>query len=92
MDVQRGAIVRSQAGHDKGKYFVVLDTADDFLLLVDGKTRKLEDPKRKRRKHVASAGIWTHPVTGRIQQGEPVLDSEIRKALAAFREKFSKEV
>lgn len=46
-------------------------------------------PKKKRRKHVVSAGVWTHPVAGRLQDGEPVLDSDIRRALAAFRNRFS---
>ena len=61
---------------------------------MDGKRRKLETPKKKRRKHVASAGVWTHPVTGRLKEGAPVLDSEIRAALAEARNKLneSKEV
>ena len=53
------------------------------------KCRKLVTPKKKRRKHVVSAGVWTHPVAGRLQDGEPVLDSDIRRALAAFRNRFS---
>ena len=80
-----GDVVRSAAGHDRGELFLVLREEGDFLWLVDGKGRKLETPKKKRRKHVVSAGVWTHPVTGRLREGGPVLDSEIRRALAAFR-------
>ena len=80
MTFLRGDVVRSVAGHDRG---------DLFLWLVDGKCRKLETPKKKRRTHVVSAGVWTHPVAGRLQDGEPVLDSDIRRALAAFRNRFS---
>ena len=80
-----GDVVRSAAGHDRGELFLVLREEGDFLWLVDGKGRKLETPKKKRRKHVVSAGVWTHPVTGRLKEGEAVLDSEIRRALAAFR-------
>ena len=67
----------------------MLRVEGDFVWLADGKRRKLETPKKKRRKHVVSAGVWTHPVAGRLQDGEPVLDSEIRRALAAFRNRFS---
>ena len=88
-DVLRGDVVRSTAGHDKDGLFLVLQAEGDFLWLVDGKRRKLETPKKKRRKHVVSAGVWTHPVAGRLQNGEPVLDSDIRRALAAFRNRFS---
>lgn len=87
MTFRQGDVVRSAAGHDRGELFLVLRAEGDFVWLADGKRRKLEAPKKKRRKHVVSAGVWTHPVAGRLQDGGPVLDSEIRKALAAFRNK-----
>ena len=89
MTFLRGDVVRSTAGHDKDGLFLVLQAEGDFLWLVDGKRRKLETPKKKRRKHVVSAGVWPPPVAGRLQNGEPVLDSDIRRALAAFRNRFS---
>ena len=88
MTFSTGDVVRSAAGHDRGELFLVLREEGDFLWLVDGKGRKLETPKKKRRKHVVSAGVWTHPVTGRLREGGPVLDSEIRRALAAFRNRL----
>ena len=94
MIVHPGDAVRATAGHDREDLFLVLREEGDFLWLVDGKRRKLETPKKKRRKHVASAGVWTHPVAVRVQDGAPVLDSEIRAALAEARNKLneSKEV
>ncbi len=89
MTLHPGAVVRSAAGHDKGDLLLVLREEGDFVWLVDGKRRRIETPKKKRRRHVVSAGVWTHPVAGRIQKGEPVLDNEIRKALAVFRSRFS---
>lgn len=89
MTFRQGDVVRSAAGHDKGLLFLVVKEEGDFLWLADGKSRKLEAPKKKRRKHVVSAGFWTHPVAGRVKDGEPVLDSEIRRALAAFLNRFS---
>lgn len=89
MDLHRGEIVCSLAGHEQGQFFYVVQTEGDFLYLVNGKHRTVKAPKRKRRKHVVSAGLWTHPVTSRLQDGVPVLDSEIRRALAVFRDKFS---
>lgn len=84
-----GDVVRSAAGHDRGDLFLVCRAEGDFLWLADGKRRKIETPKKKRRKHVVSAGVWTHPVIGRMKDGEPVLDSEVRGALAALRNRFS---
>ena len=89
MKMQPGEIVRPLKGHDAGLLHYVVRVEGDFLYLVNGKQRTVESPKKKRARHVSSAGLWTHPVTARIQQGAPVLDSEIRRALAAFRDKFS---
>lgn len=87
MTFRQGDVVRSAAGHDRDQLFLVCREEGDFLWLADGKNRRIETPKKKRRKHVVSAGFWTHPVAGRMKDGEPVLDSEIRRALAAFRKK-----
>ena len=52
MDIARSNIVKSIAGRDAGSLFFVLATEGDFLLLADGRRRRVENPKRKRRKHV----------------------------------------
>lgn len=49
----QGQIVRSIAGHDKHRYYVVVESQLEEVLLVDGKQRKLESPKRKNIKHLA---------------------------------------
>ena len=69
MTLTRGNVVRSVAGHDKGDLFLILREEGDFVWLADGKRRKFETPKKKRRKHVVSAGVWTHPVIGRLTDG-----------------------
>ena len=76
-----GDVVRSAAGHDRGDLFLVCRAEGDFLWLADG--------KKKRRKHVVSTGVWTHPAIDCLRNGEPVLDSEIRRALAALQNRFS---
>ena len=91
MDVKRGDVVRSLAGHDKGALFCVVDTDGGFLLLADGKERKLNTPKRKRVKHAQRAGQSDHPVFLRLRTGEPVGDSEVRRALAAFRDERNQQ-
>ncbi|MCC8074545.1 MAG: KOW domain-containing RNA-binding protein [Clostridiales bacterium] len=79
-------IVLSLAGHDEGKLFVAVGSDGDYLLLADGKGRKLDAPKRKKRKHLRGVGTSAHPAIQRLQRGEPVTDKQIRCALAAFRE------
>lgn len=51
-----GSVVRSTAGRDQGRELVVLEMQGEYLLLADGKVRKLACPKRKKRKHLADTG------------------------------------
>ena len=84
MDIAKSNIVRSVAGRDTGSLFFVLATEGDFLLLADGKQRRLENPKRKRRKHVALVGESHSLVAEKIRSSEKITNSELRKALAAY--------
>jgi len=84
MDIARADIVKSTAGRDKGKFFFVLEVEGDFLLLADGKLRKLESPKRKKRRHAAFAARFRCRTADKIRSGEKVTNSELRRTLAQF--------
>ena len=84
MDIARSNIVKSIAGRDAGSLFFVLATEGDFLLLADGKRRRVETPKRKRRKHVALVGESHSLVAEKIRSSEKITNSELRKAIAAL--------
>ena len=83
MDIARSNIVKSIAGRDAGSLFFVLATEGDFLLLADGRRRRVESPKRKRRKHVELVQEGGGPAANKIRSSEKITNSELRKALAA---------
>lgn len=80
-----GELVRALAGHDRGELFCVVGEEGDFLLLADGRRRRLCAPKRKKRRHTRTEGPFDHPTLQKLSRHEPVTDNEIRRALAAFR-------
>ena len=86
MDIALSDIVVSLAGRDKGKLFLVAGTEKDFLLIADGKGRKLEKPKRKKRKHLRLMSKSDSPAAEKIRNGGKVINSEIRRALAEYSE------
>ena len=49
VDIPIGSVVLANAGRDKGRYFVAVAASGGFVYIADGKERKLEKPKRKRR-------------------------------------------
>lgn len=52
-----GDIVKSKSGHDKGRYFVVTATLNDrFVLIANGTSRKIDNPKQKNQKHLRKIG------------------------------------
>ena len=83
MDIVKSNIVKSTAGRDEGDLFFVLDIQEEFLLLADGKRRRVENPKRKKCKHVAFVGESHSVVAEKIRSSEIITNSELRKALAA---------
>ena len=86
MEIARSDIVRSIAGRDQGKLFFVVDTDGEFLLLADGKTRRLESPKRKKRKHTVFVDRVDCRVSEKIRSEEKVTNSELRRTLAEYGE------
>lgn len=87
-----GRIVRATAGRDRDGIFCVVgvDQERTMLLLADGKRRKAASPKAKKPGHVLcltdSQHSFDHPVVRSLQEGKPVSDRALRRALAAFKE------
>ena len=86
MEIAKSTIVRSDAGRDKGKLFYVLETQGEYLLLADGKSRKVESPKRKKRRHVQFVAEGDGRLSNKIKSEETITNSELRRTLAAYRE------
>ena len=60
---ETGMLVRSKAGHDAGMVYVIIDTDDSYVYLVDGKIRTLAHPKKKKKKHVQII-LKKHDISG----------------------------
>ena len=89
MEVDKSSLVVSKAGRDQGQLFYVIDADEQYVYLADGKSRRLEKPKRKKRKHVPQVPRTESRIAEKIRNGEKVLNSELRKELASFGQKQS---
>ncbi len=77
-----GRVVLSTQGRDEGRYFVVLSVIDEnFVLMADGLTRKIDHPKKKKIKHLRPKPIVVN-VDGATLPNKHLQDSDLRKALA----------
>ncbi|MEG0109490.1 MAG: KOW domain-containing RNA-binding protein [Oscillospiraceae bacterium] len=76
MSFQRGQLVFSTAGRDKG-FYVVVDQSEGYVLIANGHAHRINSPKRKNPKHLAPcARIF----------GEDILafDKQLKRVLAAL--------
>ena len=83
-DYRISDVVKSTAGRDQGQLYYVISVDGQFLMLANGKDRTLEEPKRKKCKHVAMVLRSETRVAAKILSGNKVLNSELRRDLAFF--------
>ncbi len=82
-----GRMVRSKQGHDKDDYFAIVGIVDEkHVLIADGKSRKLEKPKKKQVKHLRLRPTVLADIAKALEAGQPLTDSDLHKALRAAAE------
>ena len=80
--VSVGQLVSSNAGRDKKKLFLVFDIPNEsFVRIVDGDTRKIDNPKKKNIKHLICYQIISGELAEKFQKGTRVSNADIRKAI-----------
>ena len=77
--MRKGTVVVSAAGHDKGDLMVVIKADGKFALVVDGKRRLLEKPKRKNMKHLMKTEHFIE-----LSAYNPLYDAHILKELKSL--------
>lgn len=77
MEISRGTVVISSAGHDSGQWFAVTGADGAYVYIADGKERKLNAPKKKNLKHIR--------ITQKVIRPEDMSDRKLRKALNALK-------
>lgn len=82
-----GQIVISKAGHDKDRLYVITAAEKEFVYLADGRLKKPESPKKKRRKHIQPINTTVEETLKRkLESGARVQPEEIRAAIRQFEE------
>ncbi len=80
MDFMAGGFAEAKAGHDAGKYYVILQTDHEYVYLVDGRIRTLDRPKKKKKMHVKLLTKYDQTLAYKISDGS-VKNEEIKRAI-----------
>lgn len=87
-----GCFVKSKTGRDAGQYYVIIDTHNEYVYLVDGKIRTLNHPKRKNLKHINKMGFIDQTLIDAIDK-KLIKNEEIKRAIKLLQIEISnKEV
>ena len=81
--MEPGRVVESTQGRDKGHCFLILENAaEGFVMIADGLHHKLENPKKKKTKHLRAKPLLLNLKALR-PEGGALQDSDLRRALEA---------
>ncbi len=90
--VKKGDLVESKAGRDKGEIFLVIDVKREFVFLVNGKVRKVLNPKKKNIKHIKLVSAESlNGLAERIQSGQPVGNERVKKEIKSAIQKIQED-
>lgn len=76
---------KSKAGHDKNQIYFLLKEEEEFVYLVNGTTKPLDKPKKKRRKHIQIIQKLPGEITGIIEDG--VTNESVKRAIKRYQKK-----
>ena len=76
-----GCFATSIAGHYHNNIYVIIDADDEYVYLVDGKIRKVNNPKKKKLKHVQLIKRTNDTITGMINNNVALSNEDIKYAI-----------
>ena len=90
-NTQIGKLVYSKSGRDAGRYYIVISVLnEEYVYICDGDLRKLENPKKKKIKHLRFFNFVADDIRSNILLEKNISNSQIKKFLQS--KDFNKEV
>lgn len=91
-DLKIGYYAMSTAGHDAGRWYIILGIDNGYGLLCDGKIRTLDRPKRKKLKHMQICKKLDPVLEDKLVRG-CITNEEIKRTLKLLQKEIhGKEV
>ena len=81
MELNPGDFVESIRGRDQGRIYLIKSIENGYAHLVDGKYRQLDNPKKKKLKHIKFIGQNSALLKEKLINNQKILNSEVRKTI-----------
>lgn len=82
-----GQFATSKAGHDKDTLYVIVAEEGDFVELSDGRLKPVENPKRKKRKHIQPINETVDEELLQALKQRNAVNEQIKYALKQYKKK-----
>lgn len=80
-----GNLAFSKAGHDKREIFVIIKEEPEYVYLVDGKSRTVDKPKRKNKKHIQVIHFIEGSLLKKISADIKITNEDIKRAIKIYK-------
>ena len=79
-----GQIVFSKCGRDQGKPFIIVSIEDEYVYLVDGDLRKVDNTKLNKHKHIQPTLATNEWIKQKIIEENRLTNNDVRRALEEY--------
>ena len=79
-------LAKSLAGHDKHHVYVISKEETDLVYLVNGQTKKMNNPKKKKKMHVQVIKRLPSAVKDLLEEGSEINDDLVSEILRLYQE------
>ncbi len=62
-------------------YFIVIESDEKYVFLVDGSVRKIENPKKKKIKHIEITTKFSEVMAQKVTNKNKISNQDVKKAL-----------
>lgn len=83
-----GEFAKSKAGHDKEEIFIIINKEEEYVYLVDGKSRILDKPKKKKIKHIQVINKIDEELQRKLETNLILRDEDIKRAIKSYKQKI----
>ncbi|MDO5403335.1 MAG: KOW domain-containing RNA-binding protein [Eubacteriales bacterium] len=79
-----GCFAISLAGHDKGTVYIIVDIDGEYAFLSDGRIRGLENPKKKKLRHIQVIKRKDETIQLKSNAGWKIINEDIKHAIKVY--------
>ena len=89
VEYKKGYFAKSKAGHDKGKTYIIIEGtletgSEEIVMVTDGDLKPLENPKKKKTKHIQVVHLMDELIGEKLQNGQEIRNEDKRKAIKTY--------